>query len=242
MSTRRILLGVIWASCIATVLFSPQPSKAVTIGQVDTFEDGTALGWFVPAPSPNPPGNESTGGPAGAGDAFLMLTANGQPSAGGRLSVLNETQWSGNYLAAGVGLIQMNLYNFGPSDLYLRLLFEDLPPASGSPPINLALSAQAVFVPANSGWMTAYFPITPADLIMETYGTVTGALSETDTLRIFHNPDPFFPGPGVGIPPVNAALGVDNITAVVPVPATMFLLGSGLAGLLVLRKKFSKSY
>jgi hypothetical protein len=61
----------------------------------------------------------------------------------------------------------------------------------------------------------------------------------TDTLRIFHNPDPNFPGPGIGIPAVNAQLGVDNITAAVPEPATVSLLAGGLFLLLAWKRAVS---
>ena len=211
--------------------------SAATLGQVDTFGDGTTMGWFVPGTSGNPPSNVSTGGPAGAGDAFLQLVAIGGNVAGGRLAALNEFQWAGNYLAAGINLVRMNVYNFGPADLYLRLLFEDF--EGIGPPVNLALSANAVFVPAGSGWVTVEFPIAPVDLLVETFGTVTGALMNTDTMRIFHNPDPTFPGPGVGIPPVVVTLGVDNITAAaVPDPGTMSLLAGGLLAVLARRRRF----
>jgi hypothetical protein len=72
------------------------------------------------------------------------------------------------------------------------------------------------------------FPIQPNDLVAYQFGTVAGALSGADTLRIFHNPNPTFPGPGAGIPPVTAVLGVDNITAVVPEPGVIGLVGAGL--------------
>lgn len=206
---------------------------AVAITQVDTFEDGTTLGWFVPGLSPNPPVNVVTGGPAGAGDAYLRLVAAGGVGAGSRLSVLNESQWTGNYLAAGITAIRMDVNNFGPEDVSLRLLFEDLGALLG-PPINLALSAVPVVVPANSGWRTVYFPIAPADLVVETFGTVVGALTDTNALRIFHNPSPRFPGPGIGIPTVNVTLGADNIAAIgaVPEPGTWGLLAGGFLLLL----------
>ncbi|MGH9629991.1 MAG: PEP-CTERM sorting domain-containing protein [Bryobacteraceae bacterium] len=199
---------------------------AVTVGQIDTFEDGTTLGWHVPGPSPTPPANVPNDGPLGAGDAYLELVATGGAGPGGRLAVLNDSRWTGNYLAAGITAVRMDVNNFGPDDLFLRLLFEDFGPPG--PPVNLALSATAVMVPANSGWRTIFFPVTPSDLVVDVFGTVTGALTDTNTLRIFHNPEPTFPGPGVGIPLVNATLGVDNITAVVPEPGTMALLFCGL--------------
>jgi hypothetical protein len=201
---------------------------------VETFEDGV-LEWFVPDPAhPNPPAIEASGGPAGAGDAYLRLVATGAGLAGSRLAVLNESLWAGNYLAAGISAIRMDVNNFGPADLALRLLFEDFGPAPG-PPLNLALSADPVLLPANSGWRTVVFPIAPPDLAAGTFGTVTGALSDTDTLRIFHNPAPEFPGPGVGIPMVNATLGVDNITAV-PEPGRWVLVAGGLLAVLVSRR------
>ena len=196
MTVRACLLGLAVAGCLS----------AAAIGQIDTFEDGTTMGWFDPGASPSPPSNQSTGGPAGVGDSYLRLIALGGGGAGSRLAVLNDSQWTGNYLAAGIGLIRMDINNFGPSALSLRLLFEDFD--GPGPPVNLALSANAVFVPAGSGWITVDFPITPADLVPETFGTVIGALTSVDTLRIFHNPNPTFPGPGVGIPAVVVTLGV----------------------------------
>ena len=210
---------------------------AVTIGQIDTFQGGTTLGWGVPGPSPNPPVVVSTGGPAGLGDAYLELTAVGGGGAGSRLAVLNTAQWAGDYTASGVTRIRMKVRNFGPEDLYLRLFFEDfeLP----GPPVNTGLSANAILVAAGGDWTTIIFPITASDLVTAGLGTPAGALADTNTFRIFHNPDPTFPGPGAGIPTVNALLGVDDIEALeaIPEPATILLIASGLGILALLRRK-----
>jgi hypothetical protein len=210
------------------------PARANLIGQIDTFEDGTTQGWVVGVvfnpPHPAPPTNIPTGGPGGAGDAFLQLTAvGGQNVPGNRLSVLNLSQWAGNYTAEGVVAIRMDVNNFGPDPLALRLLFEDLGPMG---PTSTAFSTTPVIVPAGSGWVSVTFPVTPDDLTAGV-GSVEEALANADVLRIFHSPTPTFPGP-----PVVAVLGVDNIQAFgapqVPEPGSAALLG-GLLGLAACR-------
>lgn len=209
--------------------------SAAVIGQTDTFSGGTTEGWFVPGPSPVAPSQEPDGGPGGAGDGYLKLQATGAAGPGSNLSVLNETQWAGNYTAAGIGWIQMDVRNFGPSDVYLRLLFEDFD--GPGPPVNLALSANAIFVPAGGDWTTVSFPVTEGHLAPGGLGTVAGALASVDVLRIFHTPAAAFPGPGVGPEPVNVVLGVDNITAVaIPEPGTWGFAIMGLGALLAVRR------
>jgi len=210
-------------------------TAALPAAHIDTFSDGTTMGWFVPdATHPTPPVVEATGGPAGAGDAYLVLTALGGRGPGSRLSVLNESQWARNYLAGGITEIQMDVRNFGPDDVYLRLLFEDFDPSIPGPPVNLALTSNAVFVPGGSDWTRVSFAIAPADLTA-LIGAAEGALN-TDVLRIFHNPDPEFPGPGVGIPTVIAQIGVDNITAI-PEPGSLWLLSAGVGLLFLARRR-----
>jgi hypothetical protein len=62
--------------------------------------------------------------------------------------VLNDDQWTGDLLSAGIGALRMSVNNFGPDDLYLRLLFEDF--EGPGPPANLALTARPIVVPAGS--------------------------------------------------------------------------------------------
>jgi hypothetical protein len=223
---------------IALVAVHAAPTAASSIVLIDTFEDGTTQGWGVPGSSSNPPLNQSTGGPDGLDDNFLLVSAIGGSGPGSRLSVINSDQWTFNYLAAGTESISMDLFNFGPQDLYLRLLFAD---PLGGPPSNLAISSDAIFLAAGSGWTSVVFPIAPADL-SALIGSVNGALTSPTELRIFHNSDPQFPGPGAGIPPVNAQLGIDNIQAVVsdvPEPATALLYGIGAAALMWRRHRRS---
>ena len=225
MYTRRfIILGVVCAAAV----FLPG-AKAASIGQIDTFEDGTTQGWQInilgmgSPPSEALPRNVASGGPGGVDDAYLELNSLGTPAPGGRLSVINLGQWSGDYLGEGIHAIQIDVNNLGTSDLFLRLLVAD--PIPG-PPQNMAFSAEPVFVPSASGWMTITFPIQASDLTAG-LGTVETALSNVRELRLFHSADPVFPGD-----PIAARLGLDNIEAIgVSVPdisSTAFLLGGAL--------------
>jgi hypothetical protein len=216
------------------------PGYGVTIGQIDDFEDGTIMGWNVGPDAPNSvlPVNIASGGPAGTGDAYFKLTALGGNGPGSKLSVINASLWTGDYMAAGIGGITMSLNNLSlTNDLYIRLLFVGAFGPMG--PSGVAFT-DAVHVSPGSGWQNAFFDISPAALTVS-FGTATGILSDISELRIFHNPDPFFLGPGGNaIPSVVAELGVDNIQAV-PEPSSFLLLTSALGAVLFGRAAQARS-
>lgn len=210
------------AAALATAAtLSATPAHAVLLGQSDSFESGTTLNWRVGSPHPLPPSVTATGGPTGAGDAYLLLQADGGGGPASRLAVQNTDQWSGNYLAAGITGISMDVFNFGPSSVSLRLLFDGDDGTSQA----RAWSAVPLVVPAGSGWQRLVFPILPSDLRAAAGGNVNLALSSAYSLRLYHGVNASFPGGAIV-----ATLGVDNITAV-PEPSAAVLLGLGLAGL-----------
>jgi hypothetical protein len=205
--------------------------------QVDTFQSGPE-GWHIGGPmfpvTPLPTVNG--GGPGGAGDDYLLLASTGNPGPGGRLVGINEDQWSGNYFTNGVNAITMDLKNLGSTDLFIRLLLA-APPFGMFGPENIVIT-DGVALTAMSDWTRHTFSISPSDVIVLA-GTANATLANAFELRIFHNPDPDFPGPPTGIPRISAQLGVDNIAAAaIPEPATTLLLASGFAALAMkLRKR-----
>jgi hypothetical protein len=123
--------------------------------------------------------------------------------------VLNLSQWAGDYIAAGINSISMDLINLGFTDLSLRLVFED--PTIG-PPSNIAFSQNAFVLPSGTGWTHVVFPISVSDL-QAGLGDVTTALTNTTAIRLYHSPAPNFPNPVFPIESVVAQVGVDNIQA-----------------------------
>lgn len=218
------------------VLAASMGLQAAIIGQMDTFEDGTTQSWRVAllgALHPAPPTNVATGGPSGAGDNYLELTALGVPGPGGRMTAFNSVQWAGDYSALGLTKITMDLRNLGQTELFIRLYLEN--PVAG-PPTDTAIT-DFVFVPPGSGWVSASFDLSAAALSMLS-GSATDLLSNVTVLRVVHSVGAAFPGEEL-----TAVLGVDNICAggdcrlpggEVPEPSTLTLIGVGMAMLVLL--------
>lgn len=204
---------LLFAFCLS---FGAVPAlDAIGVGQKDTFESGTTEGWAInlvgigTPPAGSFPQNVSSGGPSGTGDGYLLLNSTGMNAAGGRLTVGNTAQWVGDYSAAGVNSIAMDVRNFGLTDLYLRLMFSD--PAVG-PPANLAFSTTSIYIPAGSGWTSIAFPILPSQLTAG-LGSVEQALMNVTEMRLYHSFDLNHPQPGSSVAPVLATVGIDNIEA-----------------------------
>jgi PEP-CTERM motif len=192
-------------------------ATAVTLGQIDTFQDGTTDSWFNGGVQPV---NISSGGPLGANDRFLELTADGG-GANGRLTVLNRNQWLGNYIASGVNEIDLDLNNFSNVVLSIRLAFKS-GTFNGAPGY---VTTTAFSLGPNSGWQQAVFSITPA--------TMTAVGSVSPFVTFFTAPSEFRVINAATVGDLNGdnvigQLGIDNIAAV-PEPSSIMLLG--LAGI-----------
>jgi len=225
-----------WVSAIAlaSLAIGSTTAGAITVGQVDDFEDGTTQNWTRGKFEPLDPVNVTTGGPGGVGDNYLQISTDGTGT-NGRLLSNNLTQWAGDWLTAGVTEIVVDVNNFGPNVLSLRLGID-----SGGDGNNTGAFGTNYFIPlaAGSGWQTVSFSVTPADWVGAggggaTAGTdINATLSNVALFRIYSNPDlTDYRGEKI-----TGTLGVDNITAV-PLPAAVWLFGSGLLGLIGIAKR-----
>jgi hypothetical protein len=211
-STFRLALPLV---IVVVVAITADHARAVALGQVDTFQDGTTDSW---ATGQIQPVNISTGGPGGAGDRFLQLTSDGSGS-NGRLTAFNRTQWTGNYIAAGVTEIDMDLNNFSNVTLSIRLAFKSAT-FNGAPGYE---TSSAFSLAANSGWQHLVFLITP--------DSMTGVGGPSAFSTFFSNPAEMriINASGTGDltgSVVIGQLGIDNITAV-PEPRSLGLLLAG---------------
>lgn len=205
---------VFGAAVLAACALAGAPSAgAITLGQSDTFEDGSLQGWGNGPGNAAPPQNIASGGPAGSGDAYLLTTASGTAGPGGRLVLISGPAWGGNYPLAGVTGLAVDLYNIGSTDLVLRLLVEG--PVGAS-----AYSTVPVVLGAGSGWTHVTFSTLPAAFT----GQAVPALAAATQLRLFHSTGGF-PGDAIA-----AVLAVDNVSAV-PEAGSAALLLLGLAAL-----------
>ena len=211
------------------LLLVAQPASAIVFGQLDAFQDGTTQGWETGQFAP-PVTNIATGGPAGAGDRYIRLTADGA-GAGGRLVGFNYTTWTGNYIAAGVTAISIDLLNLGAVTLSIRFAFQS-EIAQGGP----GYLTQAMVLAPGSGWQRFTISIAP--------GSVTAVNGPTPYSTFFTNVAWTRIIHATGTSDLNgdfvtAQLGIDNIHAV-PEPTTTALAGSGVLAVafaLVRRKK-----
>jgi hypothetical protein len=211
---------------LAALLVALLPSAgraSIMLGQIDTFQDGTTQNWGNG--SPIRPTNVPNGGPGGAGDAFMDVMSTGNDGPGGRLTVQNHDQWSGNYLAAGVSVIEMDLKNFGTDDLLMRVALKQAHAMSAAG----FVSTDPFVLPADNAWHHAVFPLDDAHLTRVNSDTLTldQLLSDVGELRLLHSLDASVLQ-GEQVP---GEFGADNILAgpsPAPEPGGLALALSGL--------------
>ncbi len=224
-------------------LLPPGTARAISVGQMDDFEDSTLQGWRMGIASVTDSymANIADGGPAGLDDSYLEVTADSTvPFGGSRLTFFNRLQWTGDYTAAGITAIAMDLKNFSPTEaLNMRLAINGGYGPSTGMTGGVFTSAASISLDSGSGWTRAVFSLLPGDLIAISGGRggnttgndVQATLANVLELRLLNSASPDWAGL-----PVTATLGIDNIQAV-PLPPSLVLFGSGLVVLFARRRK-----
>lgn len=152
MSARLISALVCALALLAT------PAAAITLGQIDTFEDDGTASWRRGAASSNHPANIASGGPDGATDNYLHQISTGTGTADSRMAMFNTAQWAGDYEGAGVGAIRMMVNNMGDTTLHLRVGIE------GGPGDTQYVSFESAVIAPGSGWTQVVFGLGDGDI------------------------------------------------------------------------------
>ncbi|MCG8685022.1 MAG: hypothetical protein MI892_09125, partial [Desulfobacterales bacterium] len=176
------------------------------VGRTDTFADGTTQGWGGSYPGYTPhPITVSTGGPAGPNDSYLQISTDGF-----HLATRNQNRaWTGDYLSVGVKAITMDLKQLtGTNNIRLRL-------ALLGPGGMFTTTERTPSLLAQDDWTTHIFSLQAADLVHVSGGTgiLTDTLQTVTKILIRHDSSVPSP-PGTHPPHVRAAVGIDNISAV----------------------------
>jgi hypothetical protein len=167
----------------AFLLSAGQQAAAVSFNLKDDFEGGTTLGWTGSTTS-----NVADAGPAGAGDNALLVEA------GNRIVVYNTAQWTGNYTAAGITHLAMDLRNTAAFPLQLRIGIANGNFApNGDGDTYVSNDDNDITVANDGAWHHIVFDVGPSAFSPSTFNSnsapsAAAALAALTHLRILHNP------------------------------------------------------
>ena len=198
----------IWFAIVVLVCF-PAVGESVVLNQVDLFQ-GSKDNWTDGHGGVNG-ALVSTGGPNGAGDPYLQVSS-GSFGGESKLITFNQAQWTGNYVAAGVGEVSMSLKSFGTATLPIRITIRD---STGGSTVGGYSSTNAFMLPADGQWHTAQFLMDAADMTAVGTGlpSLATELTAVQDFRLLSAALPAVSGDAI-----SARIGVDDITALPPPP------------------------
>jgi len=165
------------------ISLSASAARAITLGQVDDFQDGTTQNW-----TGSPTANAEDAGPGGAGDNALFVNSD--------LRVVtfnsNLTQWRGDFTAAGITHISMDVRHQNASDLELRIgIANGIFFQNGLG--DTYVSSLSITVPNDNAWHSIVLPILASDFDPNFANNTVPpdaavALTNVTHFRILHNP------------------------------------------------------
>jgi len=194
---------------------------AATLAHSSDFEGNNKDGWQHPAPS----GNQTSTQSDSPFNDILLVTSSGGGGPGSRLVVPNFTDpWTGNYTAARITAVQMDLVNNSGISLSMRVGIEGGSPGNrwtSITPISLSPSDRGTFI----------FKLDSSSMSSAGGSDFNAAMADVAHIRILHNSSAGdFKGASV-----SGSFTVDNVT-LVPEPSSsaMILLASSI---LLFRRK-----
>jgi hypothetical protein len=216
--------------CCACVM-AASVVQAITIPQVDDFQDGSRQGWQGAV------GDVLMNvGPAGIGDHSLLMTTTGFPGGvnsrliayHGGASTPVATQWTGDWSAAGVRRIAFDVLN--PNSVPLTIWLGIAGPAGpgGAGNKDAHVTKTSFTVPPDEQWHSLDFRVLADDFVAwGANGSPAAALANVFQFRILHSSTQEWRG-ALG----EASMLIDNVRAI-PEPTSAGLLCSALVLLAV---------
>lgn len=221
---RSILVGMM-------VLSAPASGSSVFV--ISTFDAGSD-GWQ--------PWDTSSAGGLSPGNPYLSVDADGSGVKGKAITFNPTAEWTGNYLAAGITEVRLDIANMSEFDtVQLRVAVGNRasPMQSGG---TWWVSLLPVTIPTSSGWSQASLSLKEADLVrvgneMGELGTDTYAetFSDIRNIRILSANLPL----GAIGDEFIGTVAMDNISLIVPEPSTPLMFGL-CVGLGLLRRRFTR--
>lgn len=198
---------------------------------LNTFDSGTD-GWQPWSTATNAAG-------LAPDNPYLRIKADGIGKFGRMITFNWETEWTGNYISAGVTGLRLDLANMSTADdLFLRLAIGNRasPQQSGG---TWWVSKNAISVPLGSDWKSLFLPIAESEMVV--VGNIMGQSdneSFADTFSGIQNIRILSAAVPLGATGDNffGDVGIDNI-ALVPEPTTLPMMVIGTVMLMLHRKR-----
>ena len=206
----------VFAVLFAGSLLAGSQAFGITVGQSDNFNDGTLQSWESGDINPNPPSNVMNVGQGGVGDHVMQVVSNAEGGGpGAQPVVFNSAQWIGDFLAAGVTAITLDINNLSAVAINPGI---ELRGAGGN-----TFTLTGATLPANSGWQSVTISLDPGNLVGGNALLTLGSVTEMRFRNIVSG--------SATLPAGGTTAYYDNVTAV-PEPASLALLGLGACALL----------
>ena len=171
MRLRNTQVGGALSAAVAVVflaMFPATPCWAIAVGYTDHFNDNDRHGWRVGQNSMVWPDIVEDNGQNGAGDHSLYFATSGAGGDFARMVIMNDAfmddgNWEGNWTAAGVRQISLDVQNTNAYPLKMRLGIagpEGIFAGGGGD----TFVTDAIEVPPNAGsWKRISFSVLAAD-------------------------------------------------------------------------------